>query len=265
MRSAIERKGNKTMGFPQGYKNDLALELARLSEAAYTQYHHFVSGQPWNVPSGYVLEQTMTTVYETGNPPIGFIASKESDLFVVWRGTSDATEWLVDAKFDQTPCSFLAEGQLVELGFHELYTTHSHTVDSPQTTVLNHIEESGDKFASLYVTGHSLGGALAVLNAAELASKSAASNPVMYTFAGPRVGNPSFVQSFNELVRTSWRVVNEHDEVPKIPPTAMGTDGYEHVGREVPISFGGSLPWEWGKDHSLLNYIKQLESLGASR
>ena len=127
----------------------------------------------------------MTAVYETGNPPIGFIASKGTALYVAWRGTDDASEWIQDAKFDQVECSFLSGGVSVELGFHELYTTGSRALDSPQTTVMDYVKSNAARYSAVYVTGHSLGAALAVLNAAEIARSTSCKTPVMYSFAGP--------------------------------------------------------------------------------
>lgn len=248
------------MSFPTGYDNALSIELAHLSEAAYQQLSAFNSGKPWKPPSGYTLKATLTAVYESGNPPIGFIASKRKALYIAWRGTDDAIEWLEDAKFDQIQCSFLSKGKLVELGFHELYTTGSHSIASPQATVVDYLNGNAGKFSAVYVTGHSLGAALAVLNAANIATSTPYKSPIMYSFAGPRVGDRSFASSYNNLVETSWRVVNTNDEVPKVPFTGMGK-GYKHVNGEVPIRFGSGLAWHWGEDHSLVNYISKLESL----
>jgi predicted lipase len=54
----------------------------------------------------------------------------------------------------------------------------------------------------VYVTGHSLGGALATLCAYELCnrapSKRAHYSVTMYTYGAPRVGNKTFADSFNK-------------------------------------------------------------------
>ena len=54
----------------------------------------------------------------------------------------------------------------------------------------------------------------------------------LYTFAGPRVGDPVFANNYNELVPNSYRVVNLADVVPLTPPTKILKHTYQHVGEE---------------------------------
>jgi hypothetical protein len=89
----------------------------------------------------------------------------------------------------------------------------------------------------LYFTGHSLGGALAVLAAArmhrggtqyfELAHKLAG----IYTFGQPMVGNSTFAEicqrDFGDKL---FRHVYEHDVVPAMPPRTAGS--FAHTGEE---------------------------------
>uniref|UniRef100_M4BEG9 Fungal lipase-type domain-containing protein n=1 Tax=Hyaloperonospora arabidopsidis (strain Emoy2) TaxID=559515 RepID=M4BEG9_HYAAE len=69
---------------------------------------------------------------------------------------------------------------------------------------------------SVYVTGHSMGGALAVLAAYDLAVNFSI-KVNMYNFGGPRVGNPSFRQHYDSFVPMSFRVVMDGDIVPGWP------------------------------------------------
>lgn len=72
--------------------------------------------------------------------------------------------------------------------------------------------------APVYYTGHSLGGALAVL-AASLKKPAA-----VYTFGSPRMGNREFVDSIRHV--NIYRVVNPRDIVACVPPIP----GIIHVG-----------------------------------
>ena len=65
----------------------------------------------------------------------------------------------------------------------------------------------------LYITGHSLGGALAIIASYRLERDSLAA---CYTFGAPRVGNRAFGQSLKAPV---YRVVNASDLVPRLPPS----------------------------------------------
>ncbi|KAK3144297.1 hypothetical protein QOZ80_4AG0311170 [Eleusine coracana subsp. coracana] len=90
----------------------------------------------------------------------------------------------------------------------------------------------------VYVTGHSLGGALATLLALELSSSQMAKNGAifvtMYNFGSPRVGNRKFAEIYNEKVKDSWRIVNHRDIVPTVPRLM----GYCHVEAPVYLKFG---------------------------
>ncbi|MBL4874498.1 MAG: lipase family protein [Rhodobacteraceae bacterium] len=64
----------------------------------------------------------------------------------------------------------------------------------------------------VYITGHSLGGALAILATRLLASDS---QGACYTFGGPRVGNATV----DDQIKTPiYRIVNAADLVPRVPP-----------------------------------------------
>lgn len=68
---------------------------------------------------------------------------------------------------------------------------------------------------SLYVTGHSLGGALAMIATRCLNSDNLAA---CYTFGSPRVGNIEFGDTIKPPI---YRVVNDLDPVPLVPPTYL--------------------------------------------
>mmetsp|Transcript_10997 Transcript_10997/g.44291 ORF Transcript_10997/g.44291 Transcript_10997/m.44291 type:complete len:687 (+) Transcript_10997:14-2074(+) len=93
----------------------------------------------------------------------------------------------------------------------------------------------------VFVTGHSLGGALCTLLAADLGAsvKSGSRNFTVtaINFGSPRVGNRAFVATYNDLVPDSVRVVNGDDLVPTLPALL----GYRHVDHGVRIDADGGL------------------------
>lgn len=93
----------------------------------------------------------------------------------------------------------------------------------------------------VFVTGHSLGGALCTLLAADLGAsvKSGSRNFTVtaINFGSPRVGNRAFVAMYNDLVPDSVRVVNGDDLVPTLPALL----GYRHVDHGVRIDTDGGL------------------------
>lgn len=75
--------------------------------------------------------------------------------------------------------------------------------------------------AKVWITGHSLGGALASLVAYDLLQKKIiadAAQVQVYTMGQPRVGNLAFANAYNELVPRTYRMVNAKDIVPHLPP-----------------------------------------------
>lgn len=82
-------------------------------------------------------------------------------------------------------------------------------VRQPLTKIL---EKTEYRDLPLYITGHSLGGALAVVATYALEDDRIAA---CYTFGGPRVGNLQFGQRIKPPV---YRVVNASDIVARVPP-----------------------------------------------
>jgi hypothetical protein len=66
-----------------------------------------------------------------------------------------------------------------------------------------------DQPRPLFITGHSLGAALALMSAARMTPE------VLYTFGSPRVGNPTFTASVSGFPH--FRVVHHHDIVTLLP------------------------------------------------
>lgn len=83
---------------------------------------------------------------------------------------------------------------------------------------------------SLYIAGHSLGGALAVLASSELRGGTA-----LYTFGAPKIGDRDFVEQLPSLPR--YRVINEHDLVCQLPPGPI----FRHVGQAHLVTGTGDL------------------------
>ena len=80
---------------------------------------------------------------------------------------------------------------------------------------------------TVWVTGHSLGGALASLTVARWLDSG---RPVhgMYTFGQPRTGDNSFARNFNfNFMPRAFRMVNNNDLVTRIPPRSFG---FSHLG-----------------------------------
>ncbi len=87
----------------------------------------------------------------------------------------------------------------------------------------------------LFLAGHSLGAALAILAGARLGGDGV--KRAVYAYGSPRVGDAKFVKNYPPNV-TVHRIVNDNDAVTVLPPAFLG---YEHVGTARCITEDGRL------------------------
>ncbi len=161
-----------------------------------------------------------------------------------FRGTvpSNALNFLTDASV-QTK-NFRSLGH-VHGGFHRnVRAVWPEVAESIQTAIDDPDDER--RLRALYITGHSLGGAMAVLAGATIfADESYLSwQPLVrgiYTYGQPMVGDKAFAKSCHERFgRLLFRHVYERDVVPRLPPLSTGY--FEHFGAEYAGSEEGWTP-----------------------
>lgn len=111
---------------------------------------------------------------------------------------------------------------------------------------------------SFVVTGHSLGSALATLFVMENKAKNKFDVTTVCTFASPHVGNTEFVNQFNQLPLTSWRIANTQDIVPKVPLRLPLFD-FQHVATPYEFSSAGVVKRSPACWHSMSTYLHWLD------
>lgn len=119
--------------------------------------------------------------------------------------------------------------------------------DGPRSGEPQPLTEEGDapagQLEALYITGHSLGGALAVLAAALIYSERqlAGLRPLLkgvYTYGQPMVGGPTFARHFDEKFgKKLFRHIYGNDIVPRLPPITTGK--FAHFGQEYASTSAG--------------------------
>jgi len=163
-------------------------------------------------------------------------------VVVAFRGSKAPADFVQDAKFELAEYFRVHDTCIAEVhaGFLEdFHAIGGQMVDRVKTLLAGH-----DSFRPVYVTGHSLGGALAILCAMEFVREKI---PVagVYTFGQPRVGNATFARLYDcRLADRTWRLVNANDLVPRLPGLLLG---YRHCGQEILLAPGGGClvnpPW----------------------
>ncbi|HTZ70951.1 MAG TPA: GH25 family lysozyme, partial [Acetobacteraceae bacterium] len=232
----------------------------------------------WIQMQDFILQSTAPTFY-------GFIAQSKvgpSQFIVAIRGTSNGVEWWDDANaVNKAPFKNLGCGS-VGMGFARIYDTLE-VVDCqppmPGAALGQSLKVAGTfaqqisalvrrhtpaaaapggipAGASVEITGHSLGAALATLYVMENAKTEQLANPALCTFASPLVGDATFAAAFNALGLTSWRVDNAPDLVTKIPPAILG---FVHVDTKVPVNSAGKVMPLVTCWHSLATYLSLID------
>jgi len=151
--------------------------------------------------------------------------SASGTILLCFRGTYSAVNILADLEVWRVPHPslrghlWLGTRPLVHKGFLGTWECEGF-----KEQVLNRVQAIlvGDGFDKsrlrVLVSGHSLGGAMAVLAANDIRRhcKVPAEQLSCYTFGCPHVGNHPFAEEHDKAVPDTWHVVNDVDPVPRM-------------------------------------------------
>ena len=243
-------------------------------------------GNSLSQSAGFTVSEAIAAGAEIGTTgeyvtfPVGFaltgsIPGRPSMNIIALRGTRTYNEWIDDAEAipgswhvgtnngNSYPLVPPFQYGMVHGGFYGLYNQGTngaqpvssglfeYTYSRPAGSLAAQIYSllTGGSFnpkLPLYITGHSLGAALATLCAMDAGINMPSSFPsgqlYMYNLASPLVvagvkaygvgvDTSTFVSAYNTAVANSYRVVNAPDIVPILPP------GCTDLGTEVELSF----------------------------
>lgn len=148
------------------------------------------------------------------------ISTFDRDCVIAFRGTDDAADWLTNLEVDRVK----QWGCKVHSGFSGVEKRLTHQI----AQVLPEAQR-------YWITGHSLGGALATLFAVRL-SDARFNVAGLYTFGSPRVGCRCFAQHADYALKgRHFRVVHGNDIVPRVPRPIR----FRHCGQQVYIDRKG--------------------------
>ena len=144
----------------------------------------------------------------------GYVAVRRSgggmDMAVVcFRGTQQKRDWMTNLDIRKTPIRSKSQNSHRVLGnVHQGFNAAFKSVEGQIEEYLRGAED-----LPLYITGHSLGGALATLATWHMSGDRLAA---CYTYGAPRVGDNGLLDRFRTPV---YRIVNGADPVPLVPPS----------------------------------------------
>jgi hypothetical protein len=161
----------------------------------------------------------------------------KSSQFVAFRGTTTRADWGINSRVWLIP-SAVGEGARVHSGFMLQWES----VRARVFAELDRLEQQAQPQHSpravpgcdsaeraILVTGHSLGGALAIVACADIVAQYPGVPVEVITFGAPRCGNRAYIAGVSRLAGSMTRVVHDSDAVPSIPPLLMG---YSHCESE---------------------------------
>lgn len=258
------------------YSDRMAWILASMSHLAYDHFENTRDLQKLRklfvakLASGHF--DLIRTFNDKKTDTQAFLAKNDQFAVLAFRGTEVAK--IEDIKIDARASKMSVLDGRVHAGFRQAYESIAKDVEES-------ILKLDDKLP-LYVTGHSLGAALATV-----ATQRMEHNPrireriaACYTFGSPRVGNSHYDLEFKSPI---YRVVNTTDIVTVIPLLAMG---YIHIGD---VRFLGAKAGEFQRgvplfrrlylflltavkffspvvnDHAIVEYRRKLEAIAQKR
>jgi triacylglycerol lipase len=194
------------------YNPENALALAKAAQLAYA-YNQGNTIQQTVASWGFNQYFQMWDVQGTQS----YVAASEEAVLVVFTGTNQPRDWLDNIGVFplQGPVGSVHRGFMIAL---------ERVWGEMKEVIYNKI---GSKNKTLWVTGHSLGAALATLAVAKLRLEEDLPVNGLYTYGSPRVGDRIFARNFNLEFKPAFRIVNNNDIVTRVPARLML---YSHVG-----------------------------------
>ena len=236
---------------------DYILECARFAREVYLEPKNTIA----------VIQEKNTLAY---------IWLKDTDLFVVFRGSDDALDFTQDIMFAPVNLKVSGLGK-VHSGFYDYYTT----IQPRLAEILDSILKTNHDIHTVFMVGHSLGGAVATIAASLYTLPRINLSIACITFGTPRVGDRIFVEAFEKHVPIRLRIADDRDPVVCLPPRFWFKRSYVHSIPQAIISDNGESMlitstretfdsfWKtlknWCKkdirDHFQVEYIKDIEGL----
>jgi hypothetical protein len=217
-RDALARFSSSASGFDLG----VARAMVWMCQLAYetdepAKIADIVTGWELRVPREAVISEEIVTPLPKASTQ-AIVAFRADAVIVALAGTDPVVlaDWVSDFDIGRTQ-SGAANG----------FSVAAETVWPRLKAQL----KAGPANLPIFVTGHSLGGALAVLIADRINSERVGNVHSVYTIGMPRAGTSQFAAAYDGLLGSrTFRLVHGEDVVPTVAPSFLG---FRHVGRHL--------------------------------
>ncbi|MBO0759065.1 MAG: lipase family protein [Bradyrhizobiaceae bacterium] len=209
-----------------GCKQGNALAMAWMSQLAYeTRLPEKIRaiGELWQLGETRIVQQPAKSTLPLSDTR-GIITSKGEALIIAFAGTDPLhlLNWVSNFYLGQRNAEAHA-------GFRD-----AAAAVWPQIGAA--IESCLQERRLLFVTGHSLGAAIALASVDRAQCEKGLDTAQVFVFGAPRVGRADFVTRYNAAFGlTTYRLVHGKDIVPTVPPSELG---FHHVGRYLSCGSG---------------------------
>ncbi|MDH5402001.1 MAG: lipase family protein [Candidatus Heimdallarchaeota archaeon] len=242
---------------------DITRLMARFANAAYQDFDNLDFSD-----IGYTI---IYTINDEDTDTQAFIARDTSNLVLSFRGTSSIKDALNDltitrVRYPKTK-NFLFHPRIHQ-GFFNAYSSVKSNIQSKIQSLLK------DEPLEVYITGHSLGAALANITALDLVLDKIVKNPKLYTFGCPKVGNRKYTKIISKTLKNMYNVIDVNDIIPRTPPSFKSFRSYywlengtihhkNHIPHLVELDPDDivKLLSDGIKEHSMKNYRETLNQL----
>jgi triacylglycerol lipase len=258
------------------YSDRTSALMAAFSELAYLPFEDGADGRDQLKAALDNGKFKLVDVFNKDDTRAYFAVRPDQFAVLAFRGTTDFNNWKTNLQIGRVPLP-----ERPDIKVHEGFLAAFRCCE---TEIRAAVDSIGPDLG-LYITGHSLGGALAQIASAVLERDNLAA---CYTYGSPRVGQ----EAFDRLVKCPhYRLVNNWDIVPGVPfPSPWG---YRHTGDprllepsrqpeealrqdRDPVSRYAIDIWALVvglisrkflvvDDHMIWNYRRQLEAIAAAR
>ncbi|MBI5963417.1 MAG: lipase family protein [Chloroflexi bacterium] len=203
------------------YSDRVAWMMAVMAKLAYIEFENSeeeLFRLIFNLKSGGF---ELVSTFSKGSTQ-AFLAKNDNLYVLAFRGTEP--QKMGDINTDIRAYKLSTQQGRVHAGFQEAYEQVAEEIEKSLM--------SSESWAwPLYITGHSLGGALATVATQNLEHKIKSQIAACYTFGSPRVGNVNYERN---IKAPFYRIVHSTDIVTLVPNI-----GYRHVGDTRYLSYCG--------------------------
>jgi hypothetical protein len=230
----------------------LSAVRAKLSYLSYGEIKKYWENY-MNIPSDNIIYYIFENVKECpkyhcniNETAVAYSWIENRTLHIMFRGTNDSTDVLLDISICRTKLFPNNNSILVHHGFLEYFMFL-------EKSITKEINDKFNDFDIIQFNSHSLGAAAATIAATHYCNYNNFNKKIInYTFGSPRAGNQAFIKFYNHNIGINIRVRNKKDPVPLVPISAL----YNHVNDSICIGIDCNVKENITDDNWFIRLVK---------